>query len=114
MRVLEWISEHAVKIIIAIVMMIVTGVIAIAIIALVENENNRISEGVVIDKHYSNAYTTVEYIKVGDTTIPQNVYHPESYKLEIQGEKDGEIVTYWFECTAEEYQQYKIGDYCRK
>lgn len=114
MRVLEWISEHAVKIIIAIVMMIVTGVIALVIIASVENESNRINERTVIDKHYSNAYTTVNYTKVGDTTIPQNVYHPESYKLEIQGEKDGEIVTYWFECTAEEYQQYKIGDYYRK
>lgn len=114
MEILEWIGEHITEIIIAIVMIIVTGVTALVIIASVANENNRISEGIVIDKNYRNAYTTVEYTKVGDTTIPQNVYHPESYKLEIQGEKNEEIVEYWFECTAEEYQQYKIGDYYRK
>lgn len=62
----------------------------------------------------NDAYTTVIYNKVGDTQIPQNVYHPESYQLKIQGEKDEEIVVYWFECTAEEYQQYSIGDYYKK
>ena len=82
MRVLEWISEYVMEIIIAIVMI---GVIALAIIASVENENNRISEGTVIDKHYSNAYTTVVYTEVGDTKIPQEVY-----------------------------QRYSIGDYYRK
>ena len=114
MRVLEWIGDHVREIITAIIIIIFTGLMALTIIASVMNENNRMSEGTVIDKHYSNAYTTVEYTKAGDTTILQNVYHPESYKLEIQGEKDEEIVTYWFECTAEEYQQYKIGDYYRK
>lgn len=114
MKILEWLKEHVMEIIIAIFMIFVAGLMALAIIASVENEINRISEGVVIDKNYSNAYTTVVYTEVGDTKIPHNVYHPESYKLKIQGEKDGEIVTYWFECTAEEYQQYKIGDYYMK
>lgn len=114
MKILEWISEHVIEIIKAIVMSFVIGLMTLAIIASVENENNRISEGIVIDKYYSIAYTTVVYTEIGDTKIPQTVHHPESYKLEIQGEKNEEIVEYWFECTAEEYQQYKIGDYYRK
>ncbi len=114
MRVLEWIGEHVREIIIAIIIIIITGLMTLTIIASVMNENNRISEGTVIDKHYSNAYTTVVYTKAGDTKIPQEVYHPESYNLEIQGEKNEEIVTYWFECTAEEYQQYSIGDHYKK
>lgn len=114
MEILEWIGERVMAIIIAVFMILVVGAIALSIKASVENENNRISEGTVIDKGYSNAYTTVVYTEVGDTKIPHNVYHPESYQLEIQGEKDEKIVTYWFECTAEEYQQYKIGDYYRK
>ncbi len=68
----------------------------------------------MIDKDYSSAYTTVEYIKNDGALIPKTVYHPEKYLMQIRGKKDDEIVDYWFECTAEEYQQYKIGDYYRK
>lgn len=114
----EWIREHILVIIIAtilaIIMIFLIGLIALVIIASVKNENNRISEGTVIDKRHDSACTTITYINVGGGLIPQNIHHPESYNLKIQGEKNEEIVTYWFECTAEEYQQYKIGDYYRK
>lgn len=73
----------------------------------VENADNKITEGVVVDKDYIRAYTT--YIKSGKTSIP--VFHPESFKLCISGEKDGEIVEYWFTCPEHEYEAYNVGDY---
>lgn len=101
------------KIIIGILAILVVAIILL-IVGVAKNENNRIAEGVVVDKNFSNAYTTVTYIDAGYTKIPQQVYHPATYSIKIQGKKDDETVEYWFECTAEEYQQYKIGDYYKK
>lgn len=35
-----------------------------------ENSRNKITEGVVIDKDYHSAYTTITYIHSDDMTIP--------------------------------------------
>lgn len=105
------------KIIICLLAIIVTVVIAAiyyGVTGTVENEKNRINEGTVIDKKYHAPFTIPSYIYINETMIPQNVYYPESYKLKIQREKSEETVEYWFECTSEEYQQYKIGDYYKK
>lgn len=114
MKVIEWIGKYVSEIVIGIIVIIFTASMALVFMTYFRNENNKISEGVVIDKNYKAPYTTTIYIEVGDTRIPQSTYHPESYSLEIQGEKNEESVTYWFECTAEEYRQYSIGDYYRK
>ena len=36
--------------------------------------------------------------------------YPPSYSFTIRGEKDGEVVEYTFEVSAEEYGAYKIGE----
>lgn len=77
-------------------------------------KDDRISEGTVIFKFNREAFTTVEYGHYGKNNIPKSVYYPASYRLRLQGQKNGEIVDNWVECTAEEYQQYKIGDYYKK
>lgn len=75
------------------------------------SESNRISEGVVVDKSYSPAYsTTYTFYQEGRVhMIPQ--YHASSYRIKLEGEKDGEVVTYWRNVTEQEYHQMEIGDY---
>lgn len=114
MKIIEWIKEHIIEIIGGIIIIFCSVVIIAGFFALAENESNRISEGIVIDKDYNSAYTQIIHRTVNDITVPYTIYHPESYQLQIQGEKDGEIVSYWFDCTVEEYHEYNIGDYYKK
>lgn len=82
--------------------------------AAVANESNRIDAGIIVDKHYQQAYTTTSYRSVGKTTVPQTEYHPATYSFTIKGDKDGETVQYCFAVTELEYSQYKIGDYYKR
>lgn len=75
------------------------------------NETNRISEGVVIDKSYSPAYTTTSTVHRGERTFAVPEYHAASYSIKLQGEKDGETVTYWRNITEQEYHEVDVGDY---
>lgn len=95
------------KIFIALIFVVVIGSLVFAVIFAIHNEDNRISEGYIVDKDYTSAYITNTI--VNGVIIPH--YHSESYSLCISGEKDGEIVEYWFGCTAEEYAAYSVGDY---
>lgn len=79
----------------------------------IENEKNRITEGVIIDKSYSAAYTTTTYSKVGKATVPHMHYHPASYRFQLRGVKDERTVTYWLKVSKEDYQEYKVGNYYR-
>lgn len=106
--------RHIDKIIGGLIIAVCLVVIVAGFFALAENESNRISEGTVVDKYYKNAYTSIICRNINDVMMPQPIYHPETYQLQIEGEKDGEMVTYWFECTADEYHQYNIGDYYGK
>lgn len=76
-----------------------------------ENSRNKITEGVVIDKDYHSAYTTITYIHSDDMTIPVSQYYPERFVLTIRGSKNGATVDYWFEVSEAEYEKYSIGDY---
>lgn len=76
----------------------------------IRNEGNRITEGTVVDKDFSPGYT---YAGSDKTGFYARSIEP-SYMLKIHGEKDGETVEYWFECTAEEYASYSIGDYFKR
>lgn len=80
----------------------------------IANESNRISEGVVIDKSYSPAYTSYQHIhhSKGSTAIP--TYHAETYQIRLQGEKDEKTVTYWRQVTEQEYHSVNVGDYYPK
>lgn len=83
-------------------------VIAGALIGVFKNEANRIAEGVVIDKYFDSGYTSTSSSKDSGISI---YHHPASYNLLIEGRKDGQVVQYWKEVTAEEYAKYNIGDY---
>lgn len=113
-KIMLYIKDHIIEIIVTSCIIFLFILMAILIGAGIKNESNRIAEGEVIDKDYTAAYVTHRYSKVGDRNILYSDYHPESYRLKIKGRKGDEIVEYWFECTAEEYQQHKIGDYYRK
>ena len=76
-----------------------------------ENSRNKITDGVVIDKDYHSAYTTITYIHSDDRLIPISQYHPEKFSLTIRGSKNGETVEYWFAVSEAEYERYSIGDY---
>ena len=98
----------------------IIGIVALALLiygcveGIISNEKNRISEGTVIDKKYSPSYSYVTYTLVGNNRIPEVHYVPESYRMEIRGQKDEVTVDYWFSCTELEYETYHIGDYYRK
>ncbi|MBQ8687963.1 MAG: hypothetical protein IJ512_05390 [Ruminococcus sp.] len=73
---------------------------------------NYIDEGLVIDKDYDSAYTSIVSCSNGSGgTYFQTVYHPESYQFLLEGEKDGETVSCWISVPESEYDKYNIGDY---
>lgn len=98
----KWVKDHTVEIIASISIFVMAFCVSFAVIKFVKNESNKISEGIVVDKHYS--------FKVYNGKL----FLPERYELEIQGDKDGETVEYWFEVTESEYNSYEIGDYYKR
>ncbi len=90
---------------------LVLVMISIAVYAGIKNENNRISEGIIVDKQISEGYTYANLSKQGGGDY--RVY-PKEYLFQIEGEKDGETVRYWTNVSAEEYDRYKVGDFYRK
>ena len=73
------------------------------------NESNRINEGTVIDKDYTPAQSSYTY--VGDSKTPVSQFYAATYRIKLQGEKDGETVTYWRSVTEKEYHALDIGDH---
>lgn len=72
--------------------------IAFAFNFVIQNNKNEIQSGRVIDKYYTPGRVT----KYG--------YQDESYTICIEGYKNGEIVNFWFEASADEYDKYGVGD----
>lgn len=64
-------------------------------------------EGIVVDKYYIAAYTTMQ--SSGNITFPQ--YHPESYNLRIQKEVEGKDKSIWINVDQITYHNINIGDY---
>lgn len=65
---------------------------------LIANEMSSITSGIIVAKDYN--------------PVTIRIYHlgPPKYQFCIEGEKDGEIVQYWFDVTPEEYGKYNVGD----
>lgn len=99
------------KIFVLVITAVIFLFIGAILFAAVANESNRIDAGIIVDKHYQQAYTTTSYQRVGETTVPQTHYHPATYYFTIKGDKDGQTVEYCFSVTETEYSQYKIGEY---
>ena len=110
---LDWCEIGYAVVIIAIVITILFVVIA-GIAASIENEKNKITEGIIIDKSFSAAYTTYTSTRIGETTVMQPHYHPARYSFQLQGEKNEKTVTYWLEVSKEDYNEYRIGNYYKQ
>lgn len=82
------------------------GAIAIG----VQNESNRITEGIIVDKQF---FPEESYYS---GTRDSSTYHhnPERHLFLLRGEKNGETVEYWCEVGPEDYDRYHTGDYYRK
>ena len=90
-----------------IIISVVFIILAVSVIAGVNNYRNRISEGWVVDKQMSAGYM---YYSAGEKDA--SMYSRTStYYLEIEGEKNGKKVSFWKEVSEEEYHEYSVGDW---
>lgn len=94
----------------AIIVIVVFSILGTLIFSAVTNNRNKIDEGTIVDKKYTEAYTHYSSDKNGGHFYKT----PASYSFTIEGEKDGETVRYTFDVTKEEYDRYKIGDYYKR
>lgn len=92
--------------IIAIVATIIYGVILGCL-----NEQNRITEGTIVDKSYTAERIITQYRIVGGTRKPYINKEPAHYRFQLEGEKNEIIVKYWLEVSEHDYNVYRIGDY---
>lgn len=110
--VIDWIQWHALEILLGVVIAIGAAAISLSIYFVVANENNKISEGVIVDKTYSDTQAIVTYHNgPNNSMIPSTRIRPETFEFTIKGVKGGEEVEYSFKVTEEEYNSFKIGDY---
>ena len=106
---LKWLKDNIVEVILGLVLgSVVATMLGVVTAAVISNENNKISEGIVVDRHYTAGYTTI------GTNNSQPVYHSSRCTLTISGTKNGEEVEYTFEVPESEYVLYNIGDHYPK
>jgi hypothetical protein len=75
----------------------------------------RITEGIVVDKRYMPAHTSIQltpvYINRTIRTIPRPVYHAESWTITIQATAKEKEHRRNFKVTQEIFERIKIGDF---
>ena len=101
----------AIEVIVIIAIIAILAVIGFGAIAGLLNEQNRITEGVIVDKSYTAERSTTNYKMVGNTQIPYTNREPAHYHFQLEGEKDEIKVRYWLEVSEYDYNEYRIGDY---
>lgn len=90
------------KKLLVVVMMLVTLVLA--------GCGDRISEGTVVDKSKTEAYTSIIPVLAGKRTIFIPQYHSAKYYVKVQGvDKNGKEVTEQFSVSKDSYENYQIG-----
>lgn len=88
------------------------GIAAFVVYLIVGYIHNYIDEGVIVDKDYDSAYTSIVSHSNGNGgTYLHTVYHPESYQFKLEGEKNGETASCWITVPESEYEKYNVGDY---
>ena len=76
------------------------------------NEQNRITEGIIVDKSYIAERVTTDYRVIENTPqIPFTYRKPAQYYFQLEGEKNEIKVKYWLEVSEHDYNAYRIGDY---
>lgn len=101
----------AVEAIVIITIIAILAVIIYGVIVSCLNEQNRITEGVIVDKSYTAERVITQYKIIGDTRMPYTNKEPAHYRFQLEGEKDEIKVRYWLEVSEHDYNKYKIGDY---
>lgn len=105
-EILEWWDDHWHHIVTIVLFAVVAVTITAFIDFEIENANNRIDSGIIVDKQMDAGGMYYSSDKNGGRMHS----YPPSYRFTIRGEKDGEVVEYTFEVSAEEYDAYKIGE----
>jgi uncharacterized protein YxeA len=82
--------------------------IGIMIYSGIQNEMNTIPAGTIVDKQYEPERIDTTTGKNGYTST---WYRRAIYRFKLRGEKDEVMVDYWTEVSAEDYFNYKIGDW---
>lgn len=108
---LDTLLEYLLYVITILFVVLLVALLGLCIYGAVLNEANHINEGIVVDKDYDPAYTTISTIYNGKSTVTMPQYHSESYQIQLCGEKEGEIVTYWKTVSEQEYHSVEIGEY---
>lgn len=96
---LSWITGALITI--TVIILFVMGISGI-----ISNNGNKIDSGIIVDKYMDSGGTYYHSGEKGGSLRSM----PPSYSFTIRGSKDGEIVDYTFEVSADEYAAYKIGD----
>lgn len=108
---IDTLLEHLIGVIAILTIVLVVALFGLCIYGEVLNEANHINEGIVVDKDYDPAYTTISTIYNGKSTVTMPQYYSESYQIQLRGEKEGEIVTYWKTVSEQEYHSVEIGEH---
>lgn len=73
---------------------------------------HNISEGTIVDKSKTEAYTSVIPVQSGKQTIFVPQYHSASYYVKVQGVgKNGKDVVEKFSVSKDGYEKYQVGDH---
>lgn len=102
----ESVDAFMVAIVVIVVAYLIFGFVIIGI-SIKNNIEYGEKEGVVIDKNYTSAYTTMT--SSGKALIIQ--YHPESYSIKIQKEVEGKNKSIWIDIDQATYQNIETGEY---
>lgn len=102
----ESVEAFMVAIVVIVVAYLIFGFVTIGI-SIKNNIEYGKKEGVVIDKDYTSAYTTM--MMCGKTVISQ--YHPEKYSIKIQKEVEGKNKSIWIDIDQATYQNIEKGEY---
>ena len=89
----------------------IVAIFAIIFIEIKQEVEYGVHEGIVIDKEYRSAYTTM-YYGYNSILIPQ--YHPTQYQIKIQKEIECKVKSIWISVDKDTYHNIKIGDYYGK
>lgn len=67
--------------------------------------------GLVIDKKFQSSYstTTIDRDEENNTSKTKTTTYPDTYKLKLQKEVEGETMEKWIEVDKETYHKYPVG-----
>lgn len=94
------------------IILVISIIILIFLICVVANDiSYGETEGVVINKEYSQPRTTTGLVSAGKMLVPTRRHRSEKWMILIKKEVDGKEKIRWVNIDKETYNELKIGDY---